>query len=569
MNKRWLIALLILAFLIVIALAVPLLLWWTIAREPKVEYGTVLEIDLGGLMTEGPPADPISALFAQQPSIYELRQMLEYAARDKRIAGAFVKVRPLENGWASVEELRAAIKDFRRSGKKVYALLGGDFVEDKEYLLSTAADKIYVNPDISIMVNGLLAEIEFFRGTLEKLRIEPQFLQFKEYKAAAEPWSRRNMSEPFREMLNSILSDSQQRFLQLVAEERELQVDRIKNLLDIGLITAEQAKAEGLVDALGYKDNIEQELTPQGKEYRGLGAASYLRSVRDRLEKGGRNKLALIFANGLIIAGESQPSMEMMGGETVAGYIRQARKDKSIKAVVMRVNSPGGSAVGSDLVWREVELTSKEKPVIVSMSDVAGSGGYYISMAADKIIAHPTTITGSIGVVFGKFNVRGFFNWIGTNIDRVETAPNAGLLSPYTSMDSRQMAQLEKVMGDLYRQFVSKAAQGRKLPPDKLESIAKGRVWTGRQAKELGLIDELGGLDLALRTAKERSGIKPDEPVTLIIYPRRKGLLELLFQRDLPLSRISRTSLPAWIERLEALLEQPQPWLLAPQFNIR
>lgn len=569
MNKRWLIALLILAFLVVIALAVPLLLWWTLAREPKVEYGTVLEIDLGGLMSEGPPADPISALFAKQPSIYELRQMLEYAARDKRIVGALVKIMPLENGWASVEELRAAIKDFRRAGKKVYALLGGDFVEDKEYLLSTAADKIYVNPDISIMVNGLLAEVEFFRGTLEKLRIEPQFLQFKEYKAAAEPWSRHNMSEPFREMLNSILSDSQQRFLQLVAEERELQVDRIKSLLDIGLITAEQAKAEGLVDALGYKDNIEQELAPQGKEYRGLGAASYLRSVRGRLERGGRNKLALIFANGLIIAGESQPGMEMMGGETVAGYIRQARKDKSIKAVVMRVNSPGGSAVGSDLVWREVELTSREKPVIVSMSDVAGSGGYYISMAADKIIAHPTTITGSIGVVFGKFNVRGFFNWIGTNIDSVETAPNADLLSSYNSMDNRQMAQLERVMGDLYRQFVSKAARGRKLPPDKLESVAKGRVWTGRQAKELGLVDELGGLDLALRTAKERSGIKPDEPVTLVIYPRRKGLLELLFEGDLPLSQLSRAKLPAWIERLAAMLEQPQPWLLAPQLNIR
>ena len=342
-----------------------------------------------------------------------------------------------------------------------------------------------------------------------------------------------------------------------------------------GILSSSSALTAGLVTHLGYEDEIRHRLRAESSgdepEYRSISASDYLKAVKRRSRPSPLHKVALLGGIGPIMTGRSDETWELaMGGDTIVSRLRKIRKDKSVKGLLFRVNSPGGSAVGSDKIWREIRLMEEAgKPVVVSMGGVAGSGGYYIAMGARKIVAQPSTVTGSIGVIFMKFNLSGLFDqWLGITVDRVKLAENADILSPTTSLNSRQKDEVEEWMSHIYNTFVEKAAQGRHLAVEELERQAGGRIFTGSQARQRQLIDAVGGLNTALELLKQELKIPEEEEVELVLYPKSKSLWQSLLEGDW--AQVSRPG-----ETLESLLRQrlsevthPAPWLIVPELKI-
>lgn len=569
-KKVWILVLLLIGLILfAIALGAG---YYLLFRPPvEVQRGTVVEVVLDETIPELPPENPLAQIFSSDPSLWELGKVLQFAARDDRVAGIYLEIHPLLLSWGQIEELRDYLHEFRQSGKPSHALLAVDMLREGELYLAAAAESITLNPDAGLLVNGLAAEVTFYKKTLEKLGVEPQFLQFKEYKSA-QNYTREKLTPEVREMIESILRDVQERFVTTVAQERNIQEDRLRELIATGIGTASTALEEKLVDRLGYRDEIEEKFlrTQKGeKKYRSVSAARYLEEAEKRFRPTSRHKVALLGGLGPILAGHSSPFEEMMGGITMAARLREIRKDKEIKGVIFRVDSPGGSAVGSDMVWREITLLEKEnKPVVVSMAGVAGSGGYYISMGARSIVSQPSTITGSIGVIFGKFNIQGLYEWLGMKVDRVKLAPNADILSAFTSLTAEQKEQVEAWMNVIYENFVRKAAEGRNTTYEELEPKAHGRIYTGAQAQSIGLVDRLGGLPAAVREMKESLGLKPDEDIELVLVPKPKSFWEILLSGEFFGVKES-PSLTDWLEREIRALSTPAPWLLMPEIRMQ
>ncbi len=540
-----------------------------------VRQDSVLEVSVSTELQELPPVSPLARLFSGDGvNIIDLERALRHAARDPRIRAVSLEVYPLVFSWAQVEELRGFLQDFRKSGKKVVVRMALDAPQEKELYLASPADKIYLNPDSGLLINGLVAEINFYKKMMDKLKIEPQFLMFKEFKSP-EPYSRDKMTPAIRSMLEGILKDIQDRFLHTVAQERKIEEPRLRQLIQIGLIPASQALEEHLVTALGYEDDVRSQFEVSkpggGTEYRSIDIASYLRTLDSRFQRTTGTRVALLGGVGAITSGGGDEVWEnFIGGETISARLRSIREDKSIKGVLFRVDSPGGSAVGSDKIWREVRLLEKAgKPVVVSMSGVAGSGGYYIAMGARKIVAQPSTITGSIGVIFGKFNIRGLYEqWLGITPDKVKMAENADIFSPTTSLSESQKTVIRNWMEEIYNNFVKKAAEGRGMSFDQLEHMAHGRIYTGNQARQLKLVDEVGGYRVALSVLKKELHVPEREELEVVLYPRPKGLWESLIQGDLFRSKSYGPSLGNVIKSTLHSLEVPAPWLLMPSVEI-
>jgi protease-4 len=577
-GRRWLVGILIAGGLAVIGFFAFVGFTFTFFGAPEVKKGSILVVRFEGDIEEASSEHFLSFLRGSGGSfvtLYELRRLVEAAAKDDRIAGVLVEIGNIGSGFASVEEARGLLSRLRDK-KRVVAVLVGDFVGEKDYLLATAADRIVLSPQSGLLLNGLAAEVTFFRGTLDKLHVEPQFFMFKEYKSAAEPFINREMSKPMRESLESMLGDFYSRFLGEVADRRAQSADSLRALFDKGGLTAREGLEAKLVDALGYPEDAEQELRKAaGLDLEGrqrIGARPYASAMEEAPEG---EQIALIYGLGAISASgksNANPLSESgIMGPKLAGIIHEAVEDSRIKAIILRVNSPGGSAVGSDFVWRAVKAARRKKPVIVSMGDVAASGGYWISMGADSIVAQPSTITGSIGVVFGKFNLSGLFAWAGANVDRVQVGRNADLMSEFKSFDANQASRVKAWMTEVYEDFVRRVAEGRGLTFEAVEPIAHGRVWTGAQAKERKLVDALGGLDTAVEIARDKAQIAKGAKVSLRRFPRRKGLLEALSEGEFPmvrllagelgLDRMLRESLSEW--------ETLRPWAIAPEIRIR
>jgi protease-4 len=578
-NRRWIIWVVIiggvlgLGFFVVIGLAL------TFMSSPEVKRGSVLVIRFEGDIEEAPPESPLSFLSGSGGgafvSLHELRRLVEAAAKDDRLAGVLLEIGPIGSGFASIEEARGLINRLREAKKPVQAILVADFVEEKDYLLATAADRITMAPESGLLLNGLEAEVTFFRGTLDKLHVEPQFFQFKEYKSAAEPFINHEMSKPMREWVNSMLNDFYGRFLQEVAERRGIAVDSLRTLFDRGGLTAREGLDERLVDALGYSEDIETSMRQAaGVDTSKSGRVLARRYLSAAEEPPAGESFAIIYGIGAITSSAKSNANPLTEGGIVgprlAKTIRDAAEDSAIKAIILRVNSPGGSAVGSDVVWRAIQDARKRKPVVVSMGDVAGSGGYWISMGADAIVAQPSTITGSIGVVFGKFNVRGLFAWAGVNVDTAKVGANADLMSFFRSLDSHQAQLVKTWMSAVYNDFVRRVGEGRGMSFETVEPLAHGRVWTGAQAKERKLVDELGGVDAAVALAKQKAKLPPDARVRLRRFPQRKGLLELLSEGEFPMVQLLLG--PSTVERLLSQAasewETLRPWTIAPEIRI-
>ncbi len=505
------------------------------SSKQTISDNAVLKIDLDkpvqerttenpfkGFGTFGGPSDAIGLI--------DIKEALRHAKTDDKIKGIYLTAAMPQAGWASLEEIRNALIDFKTSKKFVYAY--GETMTEKGYYLASVADKIYLNPAGDLEWNGLTAELTFFKGTLDKLNLKPEIFRVGEFKSAVEPFIRENMSEPNRLQYTSFLNSINDYTVLRIAQSRNLRVDSLKRYADnLTIREPSDALRTKLVTNVGYQDEIEGLMRKQlkleeKKKINYVSLSKYQDSYDDSDSGNGSNRIAVIIASGDINSGKSGENS--IGSETIAEEIRKARLDDKVKAIVVRVNSGGGSALASDVMYREVELAKKAKPVIGSMSDYAASGGYYMLMGCNKIVAEPNTITGSIGVFSLLFNTETFFkDKLGVTFDRVNTNANSDFPAATHEMSPFQKQVLQKQTERIYAQFTSKAAAGRKLPIDSLRAIAGGRVWTGTQGKALGLVDQLGGLDDAIKLAAQSAKLKAGD-YRLKYQPRQKPFFEQL-----------------------------------------
>lgn len=495
----------------------------------------ILELDLTDGLTEGPPADPLSAVMSiRKPRLSDVLGGLKRAREDPRVKALIVKIAGPPLGFGMVQELRSAVIKFRAAGKLTIAFAEtfGEFGQGTvPYYLASAFDRVYLQPSGDVGLTGVAVEQRFLRGTLDKLGIEYQVGQRHEYKTAANTFTQDHMTEPHRESMARLAESVIEQVVTGVAEGRRLDSGKVRELIDRGPFIGSEAVDAGLIDRLAYRDEVYDEVrrTVDG-DARLLFVNRYAKGVRGKkLPHPGEPVVALVHGIGMIRLGRSGRSPlggGAMGSDTVSAALRAARRDENVKAVVFRVDSPGGSYVASDTIWREVVLTHKAgKPVIISMGDVAASGGYFVSMAADVIMAQPGTLTGSIGVLGGKPVLGGFLERLGVTTDMVAEGANAGMFSTSRKFSDEQWARVNAWLDRIYDDFVDKVAQGRRMDRDRVHELARGRVWTGADAADSGLVDELGGLEDALALARKRAGLPAD--ATVRVYPKTHPLERL------------------------------------------
>ncbi len=544
----------------------------------SIASGSVLEIPLSGPLSQAPPTVELGPLFGgNPPSLWGVRRALLEAAEDNDISAVLLRISGAGLGWATAEEILGLLDDFRETGKPVHALLRSDMISDLDYFLATGADRIWVTPYAGVLVNGLASQPQFYRGSLDKLRIEPQVIMFKEYKSAGESYNNYEMSPYFRESIEGLLETFSGRFSERVTARRGVSAAALEEFLAKGVTSTADMKASGLVDERGFLDQVHDALSDEiDSRYEGVGLDDYLRSLGPE-SRSGRDRIAVVFGEGQIVTqaveGPSLPFFGSVGfsGPIVARNIREAAEDSRTRAIVFRVDSPGGAVVGSNLVLHEIQRAQANGiPVIISMADYAASGGYWVSMSADAIVAQPSTVTGSIGVVFTKFNLDGFYEWLGTNTATVTTDENATIFA-FTAWDEDDREAVVRWMDSSYSGFTEGVAEGRGMPLEKVQKIAKGRVWSGIQALGNGLVDELGGFDRAVEIAVEKAGI--DGRPSLVVYPRPKTFFEQVMDAQMvaaPVAALRDTplSLEGLVEFVEGFAE-PRVEARAPDLNIR
>jgi len=543
--------------IIVVVLAVTIYL----ARSGRIPAGSVLLIDLSGPVEEQKPTGFLAALFGNDILVlHNVLDAIDAAKTDPRVTGVVMKIYNPEARWGKLQEIRQHLVDFRASGKPSLCLLGGDFNPNRDYFVATGCQQIWLVPTAPLGVTGLMTQSTFYRGVFDKLKIVPEFYHIAEYKTAANQYMEKKYTPAHKEMAESLMQSTYGQYLDGIAQGRKVDRAKVEALVAAGPLTAHEALDGKLVDKLGYFDEVQKFFRQRSGGWRPVGLDRYVKQLRNE----GEYKIAVVTATGEIIVGDSQwtPSTGfIMGSDSVSSDLRQARLDDSIKAIVFRVDSPGGSAVASDIIGREVELAAKSKPVVVSMSDVAGSGGYWIAMSGTKIVADGDTLTGSIGVVLGKLNISGLYQMVGLSTDQVQTSDNATIFSDQQNFTPAQSQKVQAMMRSLYDDFCKGVATGRHMKVERVNEIGRGRVWTGAQGKENGLVDELGGLTRAIALARGLSGIPAGAKVQLIYFPREKSFLENLLSPEEKASGAEiLTHLHTLAARLSATMELRMPF---------
>lgn len=502
--------------------------------ETKVASNSILYIDLNKQLHEQGETNSL-AMFSDESSynagLYDVVKSIEYAKKDKDIEGIYIRMSPTPNGWATAQQLRAAILDFKQSKKFVYAY--GEYITQGSYYVASAADSIFLTPVGAFELKGFATVLAFFKGTLEKLELQPEIFYAGKFKSATEPFRADKMSEPNRLQVSAFQKDFWNEFLSAVSAHTGMDTAAVHQLAATGAIQfPEDALKYKLVDQLYYRDQVEALLrkktgTKDKSELKMVSLNEYAESVKSKW-KGKGEKLAVIFAEGSIVDGEGDDQYQI-ASQDMAETIRKVRRDEKIKAVVLRVNSPGGSALASEVILRELQLLKEKKPLVVSMGDVAASGGYYIACQADSIFAMPNTITGSIGVFSMLFNAEALAkNKLGVTFDGVKNAPYADFPSGIRPMTADESQRMQASVDHIYTIFKSRVAKGRRMDINLVDSFAQGRVWSGRDALRIGLVDALGGLDRAMASAAKLAKL---DDYQLTTYPEPVDKLKSIMRR--------------------------------------
>jgi protease-4 len=500
----------------------------------EVKPNSVLQISFNDAVMDRAPNnplenfDPVGMSSESAISLKKILNNIEKASADDNIKGIFLYLDGIKAGAATISEIRSQLQAFKDSNKFVIAY--GNYFSQKAYYLATVADKVYVNPEGSAGMTGLAAQIMFFKKTMDKIGIDPQVIRHGKYKSAVEPFLGNKMSEANREQISSYLGSLWNEMLMKVADSRGLSVEELQKMADdLSIINVDDAVEANLVDGARYLDQVIDEMkakveVAEDKDLEIVKLKDYFHSPELNTNKlvSSMDKIAVVYAQGEI--GSGKGSTSEIGTENVAKAIRKARKDDKIKAIVLRVNSPGGSALTSEVILREVELTKGVKPIVASMGDVAASGGYYISCLADTIVASPNTITGSIGVFGLLFQAQELIQQkIGINVEVVKTAKHADMGSMFRPLSMEERDIIKKSIEDVYTTFITHVAKGRGMSVDAVDEVGQGRVWSGTNAKEIGLVDVLGGLNDAIEIAAKMAG---SDDYMVKEYPKQKDPLQ-------------------------------------------
>jgi protease-4 len=497
-------------------------------KQPTVAANSALVLSLSGEVPEAAPV-AIDIPFIQTPATPTMRDVwtsLHEAATDNRIKALVLQPRNLLVGWARLEEIRQDVAAFKKSGKPVYAFLQGP--GSREYYLASVADRIYLPPDDMLDVKGFHIEEMYFKGSLDKLGVGVQVDHIGRFKDAGDIFTRTNMTPETREVLNQVLDQIYGDFCNTTGSGRNKSTDDMKALIDMGPFLAAQAKAVGLVDALGYEDEVYADL----KKKTGLSDLNKTKiQAYFRAAPGSGDRLAMLVGEGDILRGDlndSPANGDTLSSASFIKLVRQLRNDHSVKGVLLRIDSPGGDAVASDEILHELKLLANQKPLVISMSDVAASGGYFIALTGNPVVSYPNTVTGSIGVLYVRPNIHGLLDKLGVSEDGISRGKLSDMEDLSQPLSDAAQQKLHESISATYRSFVSKVAAARKKTYDQIDALAQGRVWMGAQAQQNGLVDQLGGLDQAVALLRQKAHLSAEGRTNLILYPPRKGLLEML-----------------------------------------
>jgi protease-4 len=526
-------------------------------KEVEIAENSILHLKLDAEITELQQDNPLAGLpvpggDVRSIGILQLKQAIDHAKDDSKIKGIYLEVSYPGAGFSSLEEIRESLLDFRKSGKWVIAY--NEVMSEGAYYLASAADKIYLNPNGEVEFNGLTVEIGFYKRLFNKLEIKPEVFRVGEYKSAVEPFLLEKMSNENRLQLTELVNSIYDHVLTRVAEARDIPRAKLEEISDKMLVQSAKAALDlGLIDSLVYKDQFDDVLmsklgVEKYKDIKFIQYGKYRKSFSDR--RSSKNEIAVIVAEGAIMPGEAKQSERVIAADTFVEEIRKARENDNVKAIVLRVNSPGGEFRASDMIWREIQLAKKVKPVIASMSDYAASGGYYIAMGCDTIVAQPSTITGSIGIFGMMFDMSDFLrNKIGITFDEVRTGEYGDMITFTRPLTEAEKRFWQRDLEEHYETFTGKAAEGRNMNIDDLKKVASGRVWTGDQALKNKLVDVLGGFNDAIKIAARKAKIEDDYKIKY--YPRQKPFFEQL---------VSQLEENTKINTLKAELGEFYPW---------
>lgn len=507
--------------------------------KPNVAENSVLVLNVSGDLPDYSADDPTAQIFGfkQSSSFSSLLTQLRKAKVDKRISAILLDINFPGIGWGKADELRSAIAEFKTSGKPVYAYM--EMGSNKEYYIAVSADKIFLPPTGDLYINGFSAQSQFYKGSLDKLGVDWEDVHVGKYKSFNESFTRTNRSPEAQEVIDAILDDYYGRVSGAIAEARKKSPEDVKTIIDNAPYNAIAAQQQNLIDGAKYRDEVYQEIKnnlgyKESDDLRLTSASSYKEITPESLGLNNGEKIAVIFAAGTITPGKSSDGTfggaQTIGSDTIIKAVKDAADDSSIKAIVLRVDSGGGSALASDLMWHTIEYAKTKKPVVTSMSDVAASGGYYIACNSNKIVAEPSTVTGSIGVVLGRPVVGSLYEWLGITNDYSTRGKNAGIFREDKKWTDEEREVFQRSANYFYwDNFVPKVAKGRGKTVEQVHEVAQGRVWTGAQAKERGLVDEFGGLNRAVEIAKELANLPADKDVKRVVFPAPRPFLASLF----------------------------------------
>jgi protease-4 len=543
-----------------------------IESEPEIGENSYISINIRGAIPEYIPPDPFEeALGNSQLDIKNIRDILEKAIVDERVNGVLLKIGFLQVGFGAMQELQTLILNFReKTDKKIIAYLNGDIVMMKDYYLAIACDSIYMPPETNLFLGGISAEVTFYKDFFKKYGVEAEFLHVGKYKSAPETYTRSDISQTAKQVLNEILDQYYDEMVQFISLQRNISVNKIKNLIDSKTgFTGKEAQAVGLIDNTRYTADFAELFKISKNLPKAFSGKAYAKTPASSLKIRDKSRIAVVYCTGAISSGSNSEDMllgELAGAKTLIANLNKAASSSLNKAIILRIDSPGGSASASDLMWKAVKEAAEKKPLIASISSYGASGGYYIAMPADTIIANNASLIGSIGVFAGKFSFEGVYDYLKINNHTITRGKNANLFSLNQKWTPSEKRVVQNLIENFYETFIRKAAEGRNTSLAHIEQNAQGRVWTGKQALQKGLIDLNGGFYDAVRIAAEAAGIDSSESVRLVYYPRKKSFFKRFLSSVQVKLGLFQLSIPQTLEKFEKTLMriQNKPMALMP-----